>query len=101
MIRLPMPDTTIDPLFQKHLDIMSALHEDLKADIENAWGEVSLDEVLQNPEAELSILSEQIAVAMFKKFETKFIAEGVRFADEIKNTSRKIGETVISSTVDK
>lgn len=86
----------VDPLLQKHIEKMGTMHEALKADIEKALSELSLDDVLTNPEAEMVIFAEEIATAMFKKYQTKFIQEGVRFADEIKNTKRQIMETVLS-----
>lgn len=90
----------VDPIFQEHIDKMKALHEELKADIEKSFNELSLDDILRNPESELIIFSEEVSSLLIKKYSTKFIAEGVRFADKVKNTKRLIAETVVTSSSD-
>ncbi len=80
----------LDPIFQKHLDNMRALQEELKATVTNAAQFLNLDDVLRHPQAELTLFSDELTAHIAKRFVTKFIAEGVRFADEMKHVKRKI-----------
>ena len=80
----------LDPIFQKHLDNMRALQEELKTEVMKATVALDLDDVLRHPEAELSIFADELTGYIVKKFSTKFLAEGVRFGDEMKNIKRDI-----------
>jgi hypothetical protein len=89
---------SLDPMFETHLEKMRSLHEELKADIDKGIETLNLDDVLTNPKAELTLFAEELALALAKKFSTRFIYEGVRFADNMRNTKRKIEHSVPQKT---
>ena len=73
----------MDKTIHKHLDKKEAIYQRIQELILQTYQELSLPEILTNPENELAIFSEDLTQKIIDKFSTELILEGVNFADEV------------------
>lgn len=64
------------------------LEAELKAFIEKQKSSLNLRDVLANPQAALNIFAIDLAEEAVKAFQTKYILQGIRFAENVKNKKR-------------
>lgn len=73
----------MDKTIHKHLDNRDALHEEVKKDFDGIVSQLSLDDILQNPEQTLMDFAEEVGNDAIIKYAPLFIEEGQRFAKDI------------------
>ena len=80
----------LDSLIVESLKRQAEIDALVEADIDKAFGQLTLEAILANPAGELQIFSEELAQLIIDRHATKYIAEGVRFANEVKGSDDKL-----------
>ena len=80
----------LDQLIVKSLTRRATIEEEVLQELELAFKELDLADVLTNPNASLQLFSEEVAQRMIDKHALKYVAEGVRFANEVQEHDGKL-----------
>ena len=80
----------LDSLIVKSLKLQAEIDSEVETDIEKAFGQLKLTEILSNPNGVLQIFSEELVQLIIDRYATKYIAEGVRFANEVRGENEKL-----------
>lgn len=80
----------LDQMILENLRRQAEIDQEVEKDIDSAFKGLSLDEIMANPSAALQVFAEDVAQAVIDRHATKYIAEGVRFADEVLKSGEKL-----------
>ena len=80
----------LDKIIHAHLDEMDKIEEDVQKDIDEIISQIDIDEIMNNPLAELTVVIEAVKAVLENEYIPKAITEGKKLSQDIAKSPKDI-----------